>query len=106
MTQSESARASLTFFGSILERKAQKAQKFLSLDLVCTPVLMLDRIWSRGCELWCFHGRGVSGSTDTLSTLAGILGETDSGTVSKPVLEPVPEPVLEPVSWPVREELS
>jgi len=44
MTQSESARASLTFFGSLLERKAHKAQKFLSLDLVCTPVLMSDKI--------------------------------------------------------------
>ena len=63
---------------------------------------MLDRIWSRGCELWCFYGRGVSGSTDTLSTLGGMLGETGSGTVSEPVLEPV----LEPISWPVLEELG
>ena len=67
---------------------------------------MLDKIWSRGSELWCFHGRGVSGSTDTLSTLAGILGETGSGTVSEPVLEPVPEPVLELVSEPIQEELG
>jgi len=61
-------------------------------------------------EFWCFHGRGVSGSTDTLSTLVGILGETGSGTVVEPVLEPVseavPEPVLEPVFHPVREELG
>ena len=63
---------------------------------------MSDKISSRGCKLWCIHGRGVSGSTDTLSTLAGILGETGSGTVP----EPVSEPVLEPVSHLVREELG
>jgi len=54
VTQSESARVSCTLFGSMLDRKAQKAQKILSLDLVCTSVLMSDIIWSRGCELWCF----------------------------------------------------
>jgi len=62
---------------------------------------MSDKIWSRGCELWCFQGRGVSGSTDTLSTLAGILSETGSG----PVLEPVSKPVLEPILKSVRGEL-
>ena len=61
-------------------------------------------------DFWCFHGRGVSGSTDTLCTLAGLLGETGLGTVAEailePVSEPVPEPVLEPVFHLVREELG
>ena len=63
---------------------------------------MSDKIWSRGCELWCFQGRGVSGSTNTLSTLTRILGETGS----EPVLEPVSKPVLELVLKSIRGELG
>ena len=43
--------------------------------------LFLSNWWSSSCiaviksEFWCFHGRGVNGSTDTLSTLAEILSE-------------------------------
>jgi len=50
---------------------------------------MSDKIYSRGYELWCFQGCGVSGSIDTLSALVGILGETGC----RPVLEPVFKPV-------------
>jgi len=74
-----------------MNKKSIKTQIFLSLDLVYTLVLMLDKIWSRGCKLWCFPGRGVSGSTNTLSTLALILGETGSGSVLAPVLKSVRE---------------
>jgi len=52
-----------------------------------------NRVQENEPYLRCFQGRGVSGSTGTLSILAGILGETGSG----PVLEPVSRPVLEPV---------
>jgi len=75
----------------MLDRKAQKAQKILSLDLVCTPILMSDIIWSRGCELWCFQGHGTIESIDTLSNLSRVHGETGSGFV----LEPVPKLVRE-----------
>ena len=85
-----------------VRKKAPKAQKFLTLDLFCTHVLMSDKIWSRGCKLWCFQGRGVSGSIDTLSTLARILRETGFG----PILEPVSKPVLELVLKSVQEELG
>ena len=71
---------------------------------------MLDKIWSRGCELWCFHDRRISGSTVTFSTLAGIFGETGSKIVLElvyePVLELVSKPVLELVLKSVQEELG
>jgi len=53
----------------------------MSLDLVCTPVLISDMVWSRGYKLWCFQGRGINGSTDTLTSLSWVLGETGSGTL-------------------------
>jgi len=58
---------------------------------------MSVKIWSRRCELWCFQGCGRSGSTDTLSTLAGILGETGSRSILELILKPVLEPILKSV---------
>jgi len=63
---------------------------------------MSDKIWLRGYELWCFQGRGVRGSIDTLYTLAEILSQT----VSEPVLKPVLKSILEPVLKSVRGELG
>jgi len=58
---------------------------------------MPDKIWSRGCELWCFQGRGVSGSIDTLFTLAEILDTAGSGSILEPILKHVLEPVLKSI---------
>jgi len=41
-----------------------------------------------------FHGRGTIKSTDTLSTLEGILGEIGYELVLEPVSKPILEPVL------------
>ena len=83
-----------------IKEKRIESTKFFSLDLVCTTLLMSDKIYSRGCELWCFQGRETIESTNTISSLAGILG----GTGSELILEPVSKPVLELVLKSIREE--
>ena len=70
----------------------------LGLALVCTPGLILDKIWSRGCKLWCFHGHGTNISSATQSFPAWFLGKPVSGTVWGPVSTHVLEPIMVTVS--------
>ena len=57
-----------------------------SLDLVCTPEFRSVRIWSRGCDFWCFHVLRTGLSS------AWLCGDPGSKTVTGPVSVPILAP--------------